>query len=127
MPAGHTLGKRERIKGRKAPAQLFDGSNSHSLTAFPLRVVFAANDRQGDQPLARIMVSVPKRLLKKAVDRNRVKRQVREAYRLAKDRLDVPQGKTIDMAFVWMDARLYDSATVAAHVRNLLKRIGGKI
>ena len=54
------------------------------MAAFPLRVVYVNKERaQGEVPV-QILISVPKKRFKHAVDRNRVKRQVREAYRLHK-------------------------------------------
>ena len=54
------------------------------------------------------MVSVPKRCLKHAVDRNRVKRQVREAYRTNKHLLQPKEGQALLIAFIWMDNQLHD-------------------
>lgn len=53
------------------------------MAAFPLRIVFMKVDRTDgrDEPPVSILVSVPKRRFRHAVDRNRVKRLVREAYR----------------------------------------------
>ena len=67
------------------------------------------------------MVSVPKRHFKHAVDRNRIKRQVREAYRKNKLLLDGMNGTAI--AFVWMDHQLLSSSDVEKRTQHLLKRI----
>ena len=77
------LGKEERICSRMLIEKLFKGENARSLMAFPLRAVFMTEPRteDGNVPFVRILVSVPKRNFKHAVDRNRIKRQVREAYR----------------------------------------------
>ena len=75
-----TLSKEERICSKKLINELFTG-NGRSMTAFPLRVVFMKRTIVDDQPRAAMLVSVPKRYFKHAVDRNRVKRQVREAFR----------------------------------------------
>ena len=76
-----TLSKEERICSKKLMEQLFNGGTARSMSSFPLRVVFTTVERQPGQPPASIIVSVPKRHFKHAVDRNRVKRQLREAYR----------------------------------------------
>lgn len=117
----HRLPRRERLAGRKAIEQLFNGSGSRSLAAFPLRLVYAPNSEGG---CSRMMVSVPKRLLKHAVDRNRVKRQVREAYRQHKNLLDdSTDGETYVMAFIWIDNRLHGSHKVEARVVKLLEKL----
>ncbi len=71
---------------------------------------------------SQLMISVPKRNFKHAVDRNRVKRQVREAYRHNKQLLTLPDGKCAAMAIIWLDNRHYTSLTVTAKVCNLLKK-----
>lgn len=126
-----TLRKEERICSRKLIERLFNGGGSRAMTAFPLRVVYILTDRGDDEPQAKILVSVPKRCFKRAVKRNRVKRQMREAYRKNKwlllDRMAAMPGKTVAMAFIWLDDKLRDTADVEKRVCNLLLRIGEKL
>ncbi|WP_053973487.1 ribonuclease P protein component [Polaribacter dokdonensis] len=87
----YTLGKQERLKSKKLIEKLYkEGS---SVKAFPLRMVFLQTEHTSDYP-AQIGVSVAKRNFKKAPDRNRLKRLMRESYRLQKEivynNLDVP-------------------------------------
>ena len=58
---------------------MFEGGVSKSFSIFPIRVVYMPVE-QGEAP-ASILISVSKRRFKRAVKRNRVKRQIREAYR----------------------------------------------
>lgn len=132
MPStGHlTLGKKERLTGKSPVESLFKGGGSRSMSFFPLRVVFALMEG-GDVPV-RMLVSVPKRCFKRAVQRNRVKRQVREAFRKHKQVLHekaslLPEGKTLAVAFIWLDNHLYDSEAVERRVSSLLIRIGEKL
>jgi ribonuclease P protein component len=76
-----TLSKKERLKSRKRIETLFASGDSFHI--FPLRVQFAFTE--GD-PL-QLGVSVPARHFRKAVHRNRVKRLMREAWRLQKTEL----------------------------------------
>ena len=73
---GFTLCKEERLVGRKLVETLFKGGGSRSMSYYPLRIVYCLVARE-EAPV-RILVSVPKRCFKRAVKRNRVKRQVRE-------------------------------------------------
>ena len=66
------------------------------------------------------MVSVSKRCFKHAVDRNRVKRQVREAYRKHKA---IVAEHEIAIAFIWLDNHLRSSEKVESSVIRLLQRI----
>lgn len=118
-----TLRKEERICSRKLMDQLFNGDTARSMSSFPLRVVFLSTERLPDQPPVSILISVPKRHFHHAVDRNRVKRQLREAFRLNKQMLSLPEKTHADIAFVWLDDKHYDTRQVEKRVRKLLVRI----
>lgn len=120
-----TLSKEERICSKKLINELFTG-NGRSMTAFPLRVVFMKRTIVDDQPRAAMLVSVPKRYFKHAVDRNRVKRQVREAFR--RNKSIITQNLTDDheavaMAFVWLTNEKIPSSEVENRMVRLLTRI----
>lgn len=120
-----TLSKEERICSKKLINELFTG-NGRTMTAFPLRVVFMKRTIVDDQPRAAMLVSVPKRYFKHAVDRNRVKRQVREAFR--RNKSIIIQNLTDDhedvaMAFVWLTNEKYPSSEVENRMVRLLTRI----
>ena len=91
----YTLGKQERLKSKKLIEKLYkEGS---SVKAFPLRMVFLQTEHTSDYP-AQIGVSVAKRNFKKAPDRNRLKRLMRESYRLQKEVVY----NNLDLAYVFM-------------------------
>ena len=120
-----TLSKEERICSKKLINELFTG-NGRSMTAFPLRVVFMKRTIVDDQPRAAMLVCVPKRYFKHAVDRNRVKRQVREAFR--RNNSIITQNLTDDheavaMAFVWLTDEKFPSSEVENRMVRLLTRI----
>lgn len=79
---------------------------------------------------ASILVSVPKKRFRRAVKRNRAKRQVREAYRKSKSillRALEERGECMVLAFIWLDDNLYASDVVEEKVKNLLVRIVEKL
>jgi len=78
----YTLGKKERLKSKKLIEKLY--KEGASVKAFPLRMVFLQTEHTSDYP-AQVGVSVAKRNFKKAPDRNRLKRVMRESYRLQKE------------------------------------------
>lgn len=135
-----TLRKEERICSRKLIDAIFSGSKSRSMSAFPLRVVYMPLDtpEAGDstveslgdtqparpRPKAKMLISVPKKHFKRAVKRNRVKRQVREAYRKNKS---IIADKAVALAFIWTDGHLRESAQVEEKVVNLLTRVREKL
>lgn len=73
--------KKEKLKSEKLIGQLF--SEGKSVSAFPLRMVYLKTDFD-DEVQFKTGVSVSKRNFKNAVDRIRIKRLLREAYRLNK-------------------------------------------
>ena len=117
--AAFTLPKEERVSSKRMIDELFTGGNSRSLVAFPIRLVYKEVEK--DDPQAQILVSVSKRYFKRAVKRNRVKRQIREAYRKNKHLLPQQEGKCIVMAFIWLDDHLRSSESVERKVVKLLQ------
>lgn len=120
-----TLSKEERICSKKLINELFTG-NGRSMTAFPLRVVFMKRTIIDDQPRAAMLVSVPKRYFKHAVDRNRVKRQMREAFRHNKSIITqnlTDDHEAVAMAFVWLTNEKFPSSEVENRMVRLLTRI----
>lgn len=115
--ASHTLSKEERLCSRKALEDLFGGGHQ-SVSAFPIRAVFMPNELG----TVRILVSVSKRYFKRAVKRNRIKRQLREAYRLQKELLQPLEGG-LDIAFLWTSDEMLPTEKVFQKVQNILQRI----
>lgn len=123
-----TFTKAERLCSKRVIDALFAGGNK-SFAAYPLRVVCMPTEVAGSAPVS-ILVSVSKKHFRLAVHRNRVKRQIREAYRLNKDILlkamsAGPQTPAVGLAiaFLWLSDDLYPTAQVEIKVRNLLHRV----
>ena len=127
--ASPTFSKRERIVSRKLIELLFSKGSNHSTSAFPIRIVYMEKEREGGEEPVQILVSVSKRHFKRAVKRNRVKRQIREAYRHHKQILaeKVPQDKTLAIAFIWLADELFESQQVERSVKRLLEKMAESI
>lgn len=125
-----TLCKNERMSGRTLIEKLFNGGDSHAMSAFPLRMVYMVTERK-DDAIAKILISVPKRHFKRAVKRNRVKRQVREAFRNNKSILANAfvgrENESVAIAFIWLADELYNSNEVERKIKNLLQRLSERI
>lgn len=128
------LSKSERLNSKLVIDKLFAGGNS-SNAVFPLRVVYMpmpadeTPDTMKDVP-ASILVSVPKKRFHHAVDRNRMKRLVRESYRTNKAILwNALEGKEYKMAvaFVCITDKMPTFAQVNKAVTKALVRIAEKI
>ena len=113
----HTLPKEERLCSRKVLEELFGGGHQ-SVSAFPIRAVYMPNE----VGVVRVMVSVSKRYFKRAVKRNRIKCQLREAYRLQKELLQ-PLTGGLDIAFLWTSDEQLPTEKVFQKMQTLLQRI----
>ncbi len=125
----YTLSKSERLNSKAMIERLFAGG-SKSFPAFPLRVVYMPVEPQEGAPAASILISVPKKKFKRAVKRNLVKRQIREAYRKNKyillDAL-AERGQQMVLAFIWLDGHLHSSEEVESKICRLLTHIAEKL
>lgn len=125
MTTAPTFKKEERIVSNLLIETLFEKGNSQSLTAYPLRAVYLKTlHREGCAPV-QLLISVPKKKFKHAVDRNRVKRQIREAYRKNKSLLEgtVEEGKMLLIAIIWLSDNHFTTNEVEKRVKSLLKQM----
>ncbi|MET1258560.1 ribonuclease P protein component [Flagellimonas sp. DF-77] len=76
-----TFKSNERLKSKVLFEKLFN--EGASITVFPIKLHYLKTDAFSEVPI-KVAVSAPKRRFRKAVDRNRIKRLLREAYRLNK-------------------------------------------
>ena len=125
MTTAPTFKKEERIVSNLLIETLFEKGNSQSLSAYPLRAVFLKTEqREGCAPV-QLLISVPKKKFKHAVDRNRVKRQIREAYRKNKAILEgtLGEGQMLLIAIIWLSDRHFATNEIEKRVVSLLKQM----
>lgn len=123
----HRFPKAEHLCLRNDIDALFS-AGAKALTAYPLRVVYR-EVKHKEGPKVKVLLSVPKRKLRHAVDRNRAKRQLREVYRLNKPTLLETLGdkQGLHLAFMWLSDKPVDSKVIEKKVINLLHRIGEQL
>lgn len=128
MSAAPTFRKRERMVSNLLIEALFDSGKSQSVSAFPLRAVYqTTNRREGSAPV-QVLISVPKKRFHHAVDRNRIKRQVREAYRHHKELLwqQIPDDKMLLVGFIWLSDRHCPTIDVEKRIVSILQKIAAR-
>ena len=126
MAGRFTLGKRERLKSRKQIDELFRKGKSFSV--FPLRITW--HFVPSAEAVLQAGVTVSKRFFKKAVHRNRIKRLLREAYRLEKGPLVTAVNERKVQAhlfFMYADKELPSFEVVHEAVKTALKKLQQKL
>ncbi|MFY7879518.1 MAG: ribonuclease P protein component [Lacibacter sp.] len=127
----YTLGKTERLKSRKRLEALF--KEGKSFTHFPFRVyyVLASEPKtEAHTPPLVFGVGVGTRNFKKAVDRNRIKRLIREAYRLQKQLLVhklTERGGRMDLFFIFTGKEMPDYSFLFQHMQAVLQKLEQRI
>ncbi|MDR3118578.1 MAG: ribonuclease P protein component [Mediterranea sp.] len=121
----NTLHKAERLCSKLQIEKLFAGGGSKSFSVYPLRVVFMPIEKK-EEASASILISVSKRRFKRAVKRNRIKRQIREAYRKNKHGLlDFLREKTggIAIAFIYLADEFVPTGEIERKMKVMLALI----
>lgn len=126
----HTFKKAERLKSRKQIQELF--LKGKSLYVHPIKVSYIMKPAVAGQTPAGVKagVSVSKRYFKKAVDRNLVKRLLREVYRVNNPALAAAvQGKSIALSFffTYVDRSLPNFDLLQQKVPLCLQKLEEKI
>jgi ribonuclease P protein component len=118
-----TFPPEEKLKSRKSIQSLFESRNY--IQTSHLKLVFKIN-LQATECVPKFSVSVPKRSFKKAVVRNKLKRLIREAYRLNKSGL-VEYCKSnaiaIDMMWIYTKSELQTFQFIEPLVQNGISRL----
>lgn len=127
MAGKYSLGKEERIKSRKDTQQLFRSGTVFNLSF--CRVYFLAKKTAGGngrESLLRVGIGVPAKKFRKAVDRNRIKRLLREAWRLQKPELKeiLEERKTaLSVFLIYTGRELPDFRTVSEKVKRVIEKL----
>jgi ribonuclease P protein component len=128
MSATFSYNKFEKLKSRKQIELLF--AKGKSISAFPVKVFYLPIDHTPVHPV-QVGVGVSARHFKKAVDRNTIKRRMREAYRLHKLPLHqhlVAAEKSVAVFILWIDKQLPTSAALQdlmpTVIEKLIKQLG---
>jgi ribonuclease P protein component len=144
LPAIFTYQKADKLKSRKQTQNLF--AKGHSMNAFPIKLIYSIETTQqitnellpkhfdlaglDANGILQAGVGAPSRTFRKAVMRNRVKRLLREGYRLEKPAfLDTAalQGKRVNLFFLYTDATVLSQAEIQDKIKQLLVRLSEKL
>lgn len=120
----NTYGNTDKLKSKKLIEQLFD--EGKAVKAFPLRMVFLETPLPFEEVSIQVGVSVSKRNHKLAVTRNRIKRLMRESYRLNKNKIDT-KGTTFAVMIIYTSSDVLSFEEINKATIKLLKRFQDEI
>mgnify|MGYP001791936628 CR=1 FL=1 len=123
MAATYSYNAKEKLKSRKLLDQLF--TKGRSFSVFPVKVFFMQLPEPGDHPI-KAGVGVSARNFRKAVDRNRIKRLLRECYRLNKQSLHAmvnTNQKNIAVFFLYIGKDIPDFILLNEKMQSALTKL----
>ena len=118
----NTLPKSERLRGKVTISALMSKGRWGFTHGLKYCFRFDESPESASVP-NRMMVSVPKRLFKRAVKRNLLKRRIREAYRTQKDLIS---GSGAEVLFIYNTDEMLDSKTIRQQVETILTTISNE-
>lgn len=123
----NTFPKAEHLCGKTAIDKLY--AEGKSFLSYPVRVVFRISEK-GEVPV-RCLINAPKKKFKHATDRNRIKRQIREAYRTNKHELyqllQDEKDYQLHLAITYIGDKIEPTAFVEKKIKTALVKLIGQL
>ena len=114
-----TFPKKEKLKSQKLIEQLF--ADGKSIKARNVKLLFLETELPQDVPF-QVGVTVPKKNFKSAVKRNRIKRLLREGYRLNKPQLFNKSEGSFAFLFLYLGKEMPDYHSIEQNVQTILQK-----
>ena len=119
-----TFKKEERLKSKKVIEKLFE--SGRSILVYPVKLVYIDTEIPSTYPV-QASFSVSKKNFKKAVQRNLIKRRMREAYRLNKNNFyTITEERQLAMMFIYIAREKLPYTNIESSIKQLLKRVSKK-
>lgn len=119
--------KEERLSSVKLIDELYSQGSSFSF--YPFRITYKIVENDG--PPVKVIIAVPKRKFKLAVDRNRIKRQIREAYRHIKEDFLYPElhtrGIQLQLMILFTSNEIITTTSIRKKLNLGLERLVNKL
>ena len=115
--------KKQKLCGEKVIERLF--ANGKSISEKPFRAIWNF-EKNNDQVFVKSLIVVSKKRLKLAVERNVVKRRIKEAYRLQKKKLECfleSTNQQLNLAIIYQEEEILDYKTLEEKINLLLSRL----
>ncbi|MEN2284260.1 ribonuclease P protein component [Algoriphagus sp. SE2] len=118
------LPKSERLHAEKEIKELFNEGSSFFL--FPIKVQFFVK-KQYEDGTPKVLFSVSKKKIKKAVDRNFIKRRMKEAYRLNKQLLSPLEVNGLVLGLIYVGSVKMEFHKIESKITQILKQLVEKL
>jgi len=121
------LSKDERLKSRKQITKLF--SKNSNVFSYPFKFIFQEHDFDSNFPV-QLLISVSKRTFKHAVDRNHMKRLIRESYRKNKLMIYTPlqdNDSKIFLGIIFVGKDIMDQEKIELGIKKGFKKLANEI
>ena len=120
----NTFPKSERLHSKKLIDELFNKGSSFVI--YPLKVFYLIKSAE-EVDQHQVLVSVPKKIFKRAVDRNKLKRRIKEAFRLHKQALEpLDSHKFLLIGYIYIGKEFADYSTIEDKLKRSLSRLTKK-
>lgn len=119
----YKFSEKEKLKSQKEIELLF--KQGKSINKFPIRLIYKVKNEQNNVPI-NFGVSVPKKKIKLAVNRNLIKRRIREAYRLNNHDLKtklLEKQKEINMMVIYGSEQILSYKEIEEKIKVILSRL----
>ena len=123
-----TFSKEERLCSKKLLTELF--TNGSSFLVYPYRITWMAAEPEQIMP-AQVVIGVSKKKFKRSVDRNLIKRKIKEAYRLNKSKLLysylISGDKKILLSLTYIGKEILEYSIIDSKLKTVFATLGKQV
>jgi ribonuclease P protein component len=119
------LPKQAKLKSKTSLDEIF--ASGKSFTVFPIKVFYRVIPRENEKIPVQAGVGVSSRNFKKATDRNRIKRLLRETYRTQQALLTVQEEQKLEVFFLFLAKELPVFSELKSAMETVLKKVNERL
>lgn len=120
--------KNERLKSNASIKELLQSGKT--ISCYPFKIFWKLSDQELQDPPVRIAISVPKKNIRRAVDRNLIKRSIKEIYRKEKNIIYQPlldKKMKISLLVLYLPKEILRYNQIEPYIIDWLSKLAGKI
>ena len=122
------MNKDERLRSNASIRELLQSGKT--ISCYPFKIFWKLSDQELNGPPVKIAISVPKKSIRRAVDRNLIKRGIREVYRKNKNLIFQPllaEKKKISLLVLYLPKEILRYNQIEPHIIDWLKKLAGTV